>query len=143
MPFINNNQILLKRFEIWTSRYIIIKIAIRDYVISLAEIGYIISNHPPVINTNDPSFVCDIKKKIVTLYSEQQSILKNIKVSGGHLLNMDTLEILLEGGPEKGSFLSWMPGEEFFSYWRKSKNNNDDRLYLQKTVKNNEHRFIN
>ncbi|MBN2802313.1 MAG: hypothetical protein JXR91_04375 [Deltaproteobacteria bacterium] len=142
MTLNDDRQMLLKRFELWTSRFFIIKSLIKSEIINLAEIGCIINFIPPSLNRDDLPVIAEAKKKITALYNEQIEIIDKVENCGAIIANLDTMEILVVEDPDNKSFLSWMPGENDFLFRRISNNIAGDRLPLKRGVKDSEQRIV-
>jgi hypothetical protein len=142
MTHSDDRQMLIKHFELWTSRFFILKSLIKSEIINLAEIGCIINFIPPPVNNGDLPVIAGSKKKITALYNEQTDIIDKVEKCGAIIADMDTMEILLEEDPENRIYLSWMPGESDFLFRRVSKNISGDRLPLKRGVKDSEQRMV-
>ncbi len=143
MAFYENREVLLKRLEIWTSRFIMFKARQKEIVAALADKGSIISTLPPVINSDDSLDIIDLKRELIYFHKETLEILEQIQKIGVIVADNDTMEILMPGGPDKNSFLSWVPGEPDVMYWRKSPDTNCLRESLDKQSVNNKFELFN
>jgi hypothetical protein len=125
-----NIKILLRRLEMLTSRCVILKLQTKETAAALADAGCIINSFPPDKNSNDSAEITEMKNKISYLYMEEQNYLHQIAKLGAIVLDEETMEILLPGGPGEGSFLSWVPAEPGISHWRKTASSKGARLYF-------------
>ncbi|MBN2340149.1 MAG: hypothetical protein JXX29_07560 [Deltaproteobacteria bacterium] len=118
--FSKSDTILVKRLELWASEYVRVRARIGSLTRSLANQGVIVSTLPPTVTRMDSFEVSKIKEQIIELFRHKENILKGLHNFGAKVVDKNTMEILLPGGPHEGSFLSWQPGEPAISYWRMS-----------------------
>jgi hypothetical protein len=121
---------LIKRLEFWTEQLIRISRAEESYRYMLADLGILIAQIPPPILPNETPTALRIKEKLIELHRQEDRTLKAMNALGAELFNRQTCEVIFEGGPKPGSYLSWLPGEPSIAWWRESKEAQSERKLL-------------
>ena len=85
---------------------------------SLADLGVLPRATPPIVGPRDNRSVTRIKEQLIALHRRREALLANLASLGASILDPDTMEIVLPGGPAPGSHLSWQPGEPRIAWWR-------------------------
>jgi hypothetical protein len=111
-------QLLVKKLEMWTSELARIEREREQLACSLADRGVLPRTAPPVVTPRDNRAVTGIKEQLIALHRRRDALLANLRSIGATILDRETLEVVLPGGPEPGSVLSWQPGEPSIAWWR-------------------------
>jgi hypothetical protein len=126
----NETDILLvKRLSLWTERLIRIGLAKRVLWAKLADAGQIGASESCSFSF-DPPGVIRIKEEMMKLNRDAEAVRMEMAAVGASVIDPLTFEVLIVGGPKKGSYLSWMPGETRVGWWRKQKDIHSDRRLL-------------
>jgi len=104
--------------------------ALRDVLYALADLGFVSSRLPPRVNERDGLEVVRLKDRARTLCKERDALHEAMGSLGARLLDSEQVELIIEGGPVEGSFLSWQPGEPEIAWWRRSDDPGSERLPL-------------
>jgi hypothetical protein len=62
--------------------------------------------------------VVRLKEQFIALHRRRGTLIDELAAVGASILDSKTLEVILPGGPQDGSFLSWQPGEPRIAWWR-------------------------
>jgi hypothetical protein len=102
----------------WTSELARIAREHERLACTLADRGVLPRSTPPTVHPRDSRAVTRAKEQMIALHRRRQSLLASLSEIGATLLDRQSLEVLLPGGPKPGSFLSWQPGEPRIAWWR-------------------------
>jgi len=120
----------VNQLDFWTQELIRIFGEEQRCRFELADLGVIVKVMPPKVLSADSPKVIRLKERLLSLNRERQRIERDFEHVGARLLDWNTLEIVLEGGPEPGSWLSWQPGEPRIAWWRSSADPDSPRRLL-------------
>jgi hypothetical protein len=120
---------LIERFKLWTEGLVRVRLQKSACCSRLAELG-IITSVPPVVDPGDRPRVMRIKEELLTAVRESERIRGAMAKMGAEILDEESLEVLFPGGPEPGSFLSWIPGEPRVGWWRAGRDGASSRERL-------------
>jgi len=96
----------------------------------MADCGVVSHPKGPIVMPTDPLPLVRLKEESISLRRIREQIRKKIEQEDAIILNSETMEILIPGGPTKESFLSWQPGEPAFLYFKKSADITSERQPL-------------
>ncbi len=109
------------RLRAWVERLVRIEIEMRVCRCELADLG-VIGNGRPLIRSTDTPGVVRAKECLAALIAKQKKIMTEMSRVGARLVDDKLWEVLIPGGPEEGSFLSWTLGEGAIGYYRETDN---------------------
>ena len=118
------------RLEFWTQKLVQIAGEQQKCLFDLADLGVILKTTLPTVSGVDSPKVIRLKERLLVLQSEKDNIFKEFKQVGARLFDRDTLEIVIQGGPQPGAWLSWQPGERCIAWWRSSAESGSERQLL-------------
>ncbi|MCP4606690.1 MAG: hypothetical protein GY847_40315 [Proteobacteria bacterium] len=121
---------LIRQLKLWIDCLAMISFKEERCRCELADLGVISYEAPPDIESYDRPAVIRLKEKLLILYRERLSTFEEMAAADAELLDEQTLEIVLTGGPQPGSCLSWLPGEPCIGWWRESKDTHVPRRLL-------------
>jgi hypothetical protein len=122
-------MILLKQLELWTGNLARIFMLEQRCHCALADLGVILQGDSRPTSKDGPGTI-RLKEEILKLRKNRQATLTQMKQVGAEILDELTLEVLISGGPEPGSYLSWMPGEPCIAWWRRQAQCSSRRIQL-------------
>lgn len=111
---------LIQRLELWTERLVKLAREQERCVFALADLGIIAQGAAPAVRPTDRPAVIRLKERLLQLKTLHRSIHEELTAAGAELLDEETMEFVVPGGPLPGSFLSWVPGEPQIAWWRKT-----------------------
>jgi hypothetical protein len=114
----------------WTSKLARIARDQTRLACTLADLGVLPRSMPPEVGPRDGRSVIDIKEQMIALHRRREAILASLGSIGAVMIDHETLEIVLPGGPEEGTYLSWQPGEPRISWWRNEPSTSSTRRPL-------------
>ena len=123
-------DILVTQLEFWTGQLVVIARQEERCRCELADIGIIVKTGKPSMSLRDRPVVTRMKEKLLSLYQKRNSIYDDMAAQSAQLLDEQTMEVVLSGGPEPGSYLSWQPGEPVIAWWRKKMDVSSPRMLL-------------
>jgi hypothetical protein len=126
----SSTRLLVKKLEMWTSELARIDREQEQHCCSLADLGLLVRTSPPQVGPRDSRAVVRLKEQLIALHRRRAALLDELSQIGGVVLDKVTLEVILPGGPEDGSFLSWQPGEPHIAWWRAAAAVDSPRLPL-------------
>ncbi|MDJ0762881.1 MAG: hypothetical protein QNJ97_07830 [Myxococcota bacterium] len=121
---------MLCRLELWAERLIRIAKEEASCRCDLADLGVIAKDAVPDIHPHDPPLVIRLKERLLLLSRQRRTTHNDMAAVGAQMLDEQTMEIILPGGPYPGSYLSWQPGETDIAWWRSDKDLNAQRRIL-------------
>lgn len=113
----------------WVERLVRIDMEMRTRQCELAELGVIGDGRPRILSTDTPKVV-RAKESLAALIAQQKKIMVEMSRVGARLVDEQLWEVLIPGGPEEGSFLSWTLGEGAIGYYRETDNLSSRRRRL-------------
>ena len=119
----------VRRLTLFAERLIQLSLNEKRLWTELADLGCVSSTAMPV-SAGDSTPIARLKESLFRLKKERARIVDELAGMGAKVCDWDTMEILLPGGPEAGSFRSWMPGEPVIAWWRRSKKRDSRREHL-------------
>jgi hypothetical protein len=114
----SDTLLLVKKLEMWTSELALMDREQEHLACSLADMGVLVRSAPPRIGPRDGRSVVRLKEQLTALHRRREALIDELAAVGASILDAATLEVILPGGPEEGSFLSWQPGEPHIAWWR-------------------------
>lgn len=102
----------------WTSELARIARELELLSCSLADMGVLSRTMPPRVSPRDSRAVTRAKEQMIALHRRREAVLASLGEVGATILDRQTMEIAVPGGPEPDSYLSWQPGEPRFGWWR-------------------------
>lgn len=120
---------LVNRLSLFAERLIQISIDEKQLWTELADLGCVSSKLMPV-SPEDSAAVVRVKEALVRCRRKRERIVDALRQIDAEVCDWETMEILLSGGPEENTFLSWMPGEPQIVWWRESKSVESRRQHL-------------
>jgi hypothetical protein len=81
----------------------------------------------PAVGPRDSLRIARLKERLARLDQRRTAARAALDELGARILDEQTLELLLPGGPAPGSFLSWQPGEPTIAWWRATPRSEDPR----------------
>lgn len=124
------NSIGVIQLEFWTQKLVRIAGEQQKCLFDLADLGVVLKTACPKIGKLDSPRVVRLKERLLVLQRERARVFQEFEHVGARLLDRETLEVVLEGGPEPGSWLSWQPGERHIAWWRASADSESERRLL-------------
>jgi len=118
---------LITKLALHTDDLVRLRLARERTAAELAELGVVPRQARPAVGPRDSLRVARLKEELVRLDRRRQDALAALAALGATVLDEQTLELLLQGGPAPGSYLSWQPGEPTIAWWRASASLEDPR----------------
>jgi hypothetical protein len=123
-------QLLVKKLEMWTSELARVDRERELLACSLADLGVLPRATPPIVGPRDSRSVTRVKEQLIALHRRLEALLANLDSLGASILDRETMEVILPGGPAPGSHLSWQPGEPRIAWWRAEPSSSSSRRPL-------------
>jgi len=108
-----------------------IRAALSEIHRALADHGVIPMSTPPRVEDRDGRAVTSLKERAIGLHRRQERLLRMLANEGAVIVDRETLELAVPGGPERGSYLSWQPGEPSIAWWRAAPDTASARMPLE------------